>query len=131
MTKTKANSSSATKRRVLATVLTLAASHGMSDGATYAVCVACGRNALVGIGAREGNRFELGHVDSDSNGGEYSPANLLPLCRACNVAIGSENMTDVLTPRYDSRKGWNGTLVADPGTKVDTFDARAAWLPAK
>ena len=127
-TRTKANSNSATKRRILATVLALASEAGHGDGATYADCVACGRKALVGIGAREGNRFELGHVVSDSNGGEYWPTNLVPLCRDCNSAIGSDDMTDVLVMRYDTRPMFS-ELVRDPGpSQTVAVDVRGMWI---
>jgi len=130
---TKANAGAATKRRVRATVLAIAATLGHSDGSTYADCVACGHRATIGLGAADVARFELGHVTSDANGGRYCPCNLLPLCRACNADMGARDLTDVLTPRYDARATWSGVMVSDPGATVTASDVvrgEAAWLPA-
>lgn len=124
----KSDTNSATKRRILATVLALAAANGHGDGATYADCVACGHAAIVGAGARDGNRFELGHVVSDCNGGDYAVSNLLPLCRSCNDAMGETDMRDVLTPRYEIVTGWNGRLLPDPGTSHSVVNRTHLWL---
>lgn len=128
MTTTKANSNAGHKRRVLATVLTLAAMHGMSDGETYAACVACGHNAIVGLSPRDPNAFNLAHMTSEANGGEYIVSNLTVLCRACNGDMGTDNLRDVLTPRYEIHNGYNGLMVSDPG-KSSIISRRSEWIP--
>ena len=126
------NVSARDRRRVLATILALAADLGHSDGLTYADCVACGNRAYRGLGNSDPNRFELGHVVSDFHGGKYRVDNLLPMCRACNVAQGEAHLFDVMTPRYDTRIHWSGRLLPDPGSEAlsptkDTLTR--VWLP--
>lgn len=129
---TKAAASSVSKRRTLATVLSLAAAAGHGDGATYADCVACGSRAYVGRAATDGAGLNLGHDVADANGGRYCPCNLLPLCRRCNADMADDDMSSVLTPRYDSRQGWDGVFAPDAGARETTDNSprgRAMWLP--
>jgi 5-methylcytosine-specific restriction endonuclease McrA len=38
--------------------------------------------------------FEVGHVQSEKNGGTHEINNLRPICFACNHSMGTENMID-------------------------------------
>jgi uncharacterized CHY-type Zn-finger protein len=38
--------------------------------------------------------FEVGHVESEKNGGTHEINNLRPICGACNHSMGTENMVD-------------------------------------
>lgn len=120
-----------TMRRILATVLRLAdeMGHAGTDehGRPWAHCVACLVPATVGLGAADPDRFELGHVIPHSADGSFKPDNVVPLCRACNIAMGNVVMTDLLTLRYDTRPLWNGTLDDDPGAPKP-YPPRE-WLP--
>jgi len=40
------------------------------------------------------NSFHCGHVLAEANGGKTSVDNLRPICAACNLSMGTENMTD-------------------------------------
>lgn len=122
---------STVRRRHVATVLALAASVGMSDGSTYAVCVACGQRAEANAGQRDPGRLEMGHVIPEAMGGRACPCNYLPQCGACNGALGDVPMLSALTPRYDARASWQGDLLPDPGRHDGTDDMRgpAHWLP--
>jgi hypothetical protein len=121
--------SSATARKIRATVLGLAALTGHSDGATWATCMACGENCVVGGAPSARDTFNMGHVLADANGGGYCPCNLVPLCRQCNEEMGDDTLTDVVPmPYYDNREMWDGVLFSDPGTETRTVTrGRAAW----
>ena len=38
--------------------------------------------------------FEVGHVQSEKNGGTHEINNLRPICKLCNHSMGTENMID-------------------------------------
>lgn len=122
---------SSIRRRHVATVLHLAMLAGHSDGATYADCVGCGLPAYVNAGQRDPSRLEMGHVVPEAMCGRACPCNYLPQCGACNGALSDAPMQEVFALRYDSRRGWDGTLLPDPGRHDGTDDGRgpSAWLP--
>lgn len=101
--RTRANTNAPTKRRIQATII----------GAYGTDCAACGRTTIVGGGPRDGYTFNLGHVVSEANGGEFIVSNLLPICRRCNVSMGERNWPDVAPM---STMPSDLPLVADPGT---------------
>lgn len=104
MTTTRKNSNATYKRRILATVI---AAHG-----TTCSVIGCGRVTVVGGPTTDGFTFNLGHVVSEANGGEFVIGNLLPLCRRCNKAMGDRDF-----PRHMMRvTPVTVPLVADPGT---------------
>ena len=51
-------------------------------------CMCCGVNEI------RMNSFHCGHVIAESNGGRSSVDNLRPICSACNLSMGTENMED-------------------------------------
>ena len=102
--RTRKNTNAATKRRIMATIIAL---HG-SD------CAACGRETIVGGATTDGRTFNLGHVKSEANGGEFAVWNLLPLCRRCNKFMGERDWNESGAPML--RTPVDAPLVADPGT---------------
>lgn len=122
---TKANTGSAMKRRILATVLAMAAAEGHGD-AHGADCIVCGRYATVGLGASDPKRFELGHMVPDTMGGAYSTENLRPMCRRCNAWLGDRDALSVFTPRYSVSVL---PLVADPGPRTMDDSPVPDFLP--
>lgn len=108
---TRKNTNSATKRRILATVIAI---HG-SD------CAACGRETIVGGSPTDGRTFNLGHVRADANGGTFSVANLLPICRRCNVYMGERDWQESGAPMLRTPR--DAALVPDPGTTPRYMDA--------
>lgn len=121
---------SSTVRRIRATVLGLAALTGHSDGKTWATCMACGENSVVGGAPSAVDTFNMGHVLADAQGGGFCPCNLVPLCRQCNAEMGDDTLTDVVpNPYYDNRAMWDGVLFDDPGmdTRPVATRGRAAW----
>jgi hypothetical protein len=118
------------RRQTLRTVLALAALTGHSDGETWATCVGCGNDAHVGGSPRANNTLNLGHVNSDADGGVWCVCNFLPLCRTCNQEMGKATLTDVLVPVHDNRSEWDGKLMADTGAVVmgdDKPRGMGAW----
>jgi len=53
-----------------------------------AVCKLCEMNTI------SVSQFDAGHVLSRKDGGSNMLENLVPICRACNLAMGTENMLD-------------------------------------
>lgn len=51
-----------------------------------APCLCCNKNTISILS------FHTGHITSESDGGETSIDNLLPICSACNSSMGSENL---------------------------------------
>ena len=51
-------------------------------------CMCCGLNEI------RMNSFHCGHVLAVANGGKTSIENLRPICSACNLSMGTENMED-------------------------------------
>lgn len=123
---TKAQTGSAMKRRILATVLAQAAASGHGD-AHGADCVVCGRYATVGLGASDGRRFELGHMVPDTLGGDYAVPNLRAMCRRCNAWLGDRVASNVFRPRYDVAPM---ALVSDPGPRVSDDSPVPDFIPA-
>ena len=78
-----------TRKRIGATLL-------IRDGFTCQYVAdsgtACGRTVVVGGSPADGFTFERGHIKSHANGGTWTVANMVTLCRRCNAAIGSEDI---------------------------------------
>lgn len=51
-------------------------------------CMCCGVNEI------KMSSFHCGHVIAEANGGKMSIDNLKPICSACNLSMGTENMDD-------------------------------------
>ena len=51
-------------------------------------CMCCGVNEI------RMNSFHCGHILAVANGGKTSVDNLRPICSACNLSMGTENMDD-------------------------------------
>lgn len=129
MTRQSRSLKSSERRRIEATLIALCVAVGMSDGLTYAVCVACGRHAGLGAPARDGARLEWGHRQPESQGGRFHILNLLPLCRRCNDVMGDSPMAEVLTPRYTISQNWDGKWLPDPGPVTYNYNQPYEWLP--
>lgn len=55
------------------------------------VCVLCNEECNREAAATDPNAFQLGHVESDANGGRFEWDNLAPMCRECNVWLGKRD----------------------------------------
>jgi len=55
------------------------------------------------------NNFHCGHVQAEANGGTTTVDNLRPICRACNLSMGTENMNE-----FKARCGFGVTPVVAP-----------------
>ena len=51
-------------------------------------CMCCGVNEI------KMSSFHCGHVIAEASGGKLSIENLKPICSACNLSMGTENMDD-------------------------------------
>ena len=51
-------------------------------------CMCCGTNEI------KMSSFHCGHVIAEANGGKLSIDNLRPICAACNLSMGTENLDD-------------------------------------
>jgi hypothetical protein len=113
-TATRKNTNAATKRRIQATIIAV---HGTA-------CAACERETIVGASPNDGRGFNLGHVRAEANGGSFTVANLLPICRRCNVYMSDVDWADSGAPMLVTPM--DAPLVADPGT-VQTHMDRPDW----
>jgi hypothetical protein len=52
------------------------------------VCLCCGIKEI------KMNSFHCGHVIAETNGGPTTVDNLRPICAACNLSMGSENLEE-------------------------------------
>jgi hypothetical protein len=59
------------------------------------------------------NSFHCGHVIAEANGGKTTVDNLRPICSACNLSMGTENMED-----FKQRCGFGAAATAVPPAKV-------------
>lgn len=112
--RTRKNTNAATKRRIQATVIAI---HGTA-------CAACGRETVVGASPTNGLGFNLGHVRSEANGGEFEMSNLLPICRRCNSWMGDADWAVSGAPMLRTPV-W-AELVKDPGTGETNME-RPDW----
>ncbi len=48
--------------------------------------------------------FHAGHVIAESNGGPTTVENLRPVCSACNLSMGTRNMTEFIATHYPANK---------------------------
>ena len=59
------------------------------------------------------NSFQCGHVIAEANGGKTTVDNLRPICSACNLSMGTENMDE-----FKARCGFGKTEAAAPSPAV-------------
>lgn len=111
--------SSTTLNKVVRTMIALAQAVGHADIAAFvADCALCGGTFPLSM-------IDAGHIVPASHGGFASPANLAPMCKECNNALGDEDATSLL--RFDGRPLWDGELINDP-TSCRVRDTRALWM---
>jgi hypothetical protein len=60
----------------------------IGDDVAKAKCMCCGIHEI------KMNSFHCGHVVALVNGGKSSVDNLRPICAACNLSMGTENLDD-------------------------------------
>lgn len=65
--------------------------------------------------------FHCGHVVAEVNGGKMTVDNLRPICSACNLSMGSENLDE-----FKTRCGFNKSANIKIETKKDDI---VAWYP--
>lgn len=111
--------SSKTLNRVVRTMIELAESVGKANLSEFnADCSLCGDTHPL-------SNIDAGHVIPASQGGTASPANVVPMCKECNNALGDRDATAIL--RYDARHLWNGELVKD-ATSCRVRNIESRWL---
>jgi len=60
----------------------------IGEDVARAKCMCCGVNEI------KMSSFHCGHIIAEANGGKLSIDNLKPICSACNLSMGTENMDD-------------------------------------
>jgi hypothetical protein len=83
-------------------------------------CMCCETNEI------KMNDFQCGHVIAEANGGMITVDNLRPICKACNVSMGIENLNE-----FKIRCGFNRSPVGEPApVAAPTPDTEAVfWSP--
>lgn len=69
------------------------------------------------------NSFQCGHVIAEANGGKTTVDNLRPICSACNLSMGTENMDE-----FKARCGFGGAAAAAP-PPVPAVAEPVPWYP--
>ena len=78
---------------------------------TRAKCFCCWKACITQLSNYK--TFHAGHIISDHNGGETSVDNMLPICRDCNMNMGSENWDDyVERNRHPMRRAGKNPPIA-------------------
>ena len=88
----------------------------IGDNVAKTKCMCCETNDI------KMNDFQCGHVIAESNNGKITVDNLRPICKACNLSMGTENLYD-----FKKRCGFEKVLAPEPEVKKD--DAIIYWSP--
>lgn len=93
----------------------------VGDSIGKTLCMCCETNEI------KMNDFQCGHVIAEANGGMITVDNLRPICKACNVSMGTENLNE-----FKIRCGF-GKVVALPTPVVlssKLIDEVVTWNPS-
>ena len=77
-----------TKKRIPKVVKDHSWNKWIGDNIACSKCLCCNINEI------KMNNFHCGHIVAEVNGGTNSIENLKPICSACNLSMGSENLED-------------------------------------
>jgi hypothetical protein len=97
------------KKTVPKVVRDLAWAKWIGDDIAKTKCMCCGLNEI------KMNSFHCGHIMAEVNGGKTTVDNLRPICAACNLSMGAENMDD-----FKARCGF--ASVSSTRAKAPEFD---------
>ena len=64
-----------------------------------AYCLICNTNIITINGH---DKFQCGHILSEHNGGTISIDNLLPICKTCNVSMGTTHMDEFVKTQFSN-----------------------------
>jgi HNH endonuclease len=83
-------------------------------------CFCCGVNEI------RMNSFHCGHVLAEANGGKTTVDNLRPICAACNLSMGTDDLEE-----FKKRCGFGSVTVAPaPVVSEPSIESQAvAWYP--
>jgi len=93
----------------------------VGDSVGKTKCMCCETNEI------KMNDFQCGHVIAEANGGTITVDNLRPICKACNVSMGTENLNE-----FKIRCGF-GKVSVLPSQAVlvpDPVDEVVTWHPS-
>lgn len=76
------------KQSIPKQVRTIVWNHYIGEDIIKHKCLCCKKVTITNT------NFDVGHVQSEKNGGTHEINNLRPICGACNHSMGSENMID-------------------------------------
>jgi hypothetical protein len=104
------------KKTVPKVVRDLAWNRWIGEDVAKHKCMSCEINEI------RMNSFHCGHVIAEANGGKTSVDNLRPICSACNLSMGTENMDD-----FKARCGFGAALV--PAGSAAKLVEPVPWYP--
>lgn len=105
-----------TKKKTVPKVLRdLAWSKWIGEDIGKSKCFCCEVNEI------KMSSFHCGHVVAEVNGGKTTVDNLRPICSACNLSMGSENLNN-----FKARCGFNKPTEIKPTVKNDDV---VPWYP--
>ena len=97
------------KKTVPKVVRDLAWARWIGDDVAKTKCMCCGLNEI------KMNSFHCGHIMAEVNGGKTTVDNLRPICAACNLSMGADNMDE-----FKARCGF--ASVSSTKAKAPEFD---------
>ena len=71
-------------------------------GSFFGNCPCCKRMMCpMSSGSNETNSVHYGHIIAERNGGPTEWQNIIPVCRTCNLSMGTRNMIDWVKSEFD------------------------------
>jgi hypothetical protein len=104
------------KKSIPKVVKDLCWSKYIGDDIARSKCMCCETNEI------KMNSFHCGHVIAESMGGKTTVDNLRPICKACNLSMGTENLND-----FKKKCGFEKVL--RPVAEVKKDDDIVFWSP--
>jgi hypothetical protein len=104
------------KKTIPKVVRDLAWNKWIGDDVAKHKCMCCEVNEI------RMNNFHCGHVIAEANGGLTSVENLRPICKACNLSMGTENLDE-----FKKRCGFGGSPAPPPS--IEKKEEPVAWYP--
>jgi hypothetical protein len=93
----------AKKKAIPKVMKSLCWSKHVGDTVGMTQCMCCETNQI------KMNDFQCGHVVAEANGGTMTVDNLRPICKACNLSMGTENLNE-----FKLRCGFNRGAAGAP-----------------
>ena len=106
------------KRSIPKVVKDLSWNKWVGEDVAKTKCLCCGVNEI------KMSSFHCGHIVAEVNGGKATMDNLKPICAACNLSMGTENLED-----FKSRCGFKVAAVGAAPSQAPVKEEAVFWKP--